>query len=93
MHAGEPSGDLAPVFVFVHGGGFVAGDKHHPGSPACDLVGAGAARHGTMPDLVWVDGHDHMSAVPSLGVDEAALGVPWPASRNGTRLYGWAKWA
>jgi hypothetical protein len=33
------------------------------------------ASHGTMPDLVWVDGHNHMSAVPSLGVDESALGV------------------
>jgi hypothetical protein len=29
-----------------------------------------------VPDLVWVDGHNHMSAVGSLGVDEAALGVP-----------------
>jgi acetyl esterase/lipase len=217
---GEPSGDLVPVFVFVHGGGFIAGDKHRPGSPAYDLVGAWAvrhgwvgvnmtyryapeatwpagaqdvagavgwvreniagyggdpdrivvagssagavhvadfaaghggelagvrgaalisgiysarpaapggpphpyygaaqdpataslpclveshvpllfavaerdpdrfqaaaaeavaawaARHGTMPDLVWVDGHNHMSAIPSLGVDEPALGVP-----------------
>ena len=24
----------------------------------------------------WIDGHNHMSAVASLGVDEAALGVP-----------------
>ena len=34
------------------------------------------ARHGTMPNLAWIDGHNHMSAVGSLGVDEAALGVP-----------------
>lgn len=43
---------------------------------AAEVVAAWAARHGTMPDLVWVDGHNHMSAVPSLGVDEPALGVP-----------------
>ncbi len=42
--AGTESG--APVFVFVHGGGFVRGDKHMPGSPQYDLVGAWAVRHG-----------------------------------------------
>ena len=42
---------------------------------AAEVVVTWAARHGTMPDLVWVDGHNHMSAVPSLGVDEPALGV------------------
>ena len=36
----------APVFVFVHGGGFVRGDKHIPGTPQYDLVGAWAVRHG-----------------------------------------------
>jgi triacylglycerol lipase len=43
---------------------------------AAEVVAAWTARHGTMPALVWVDGHNHMSAVPSLGVDEPALGVP-----------------
>jgi triacylglycerol lipase len=42
--AGTEAG--APVFVFVHGGGFVRGDKHTPGSPQYDLVGAWAVRHG-----------------------------------------------
>ena len=36
----------APVFVFVHGGGFVGGDKHVPGSPAYDFLGAWAVRNG-----------------------------------------------
>ena len=36
----------APVFVFVHGGGFVRGDKLIPGTPQYDLVGAWAVRHG-----------------------------------------------
>src|SRR3984957_25654 len=43
---------------------------------AAEVVAAWLARHGTVPDLVWIDGHNHMSAVGSLGVDEAALGVP-----------------
>ncbi|MGH3291992.1 MAG: hypothetical protein ACRDP7_09320, partial [Trebonia sp.] len=30
----------APVFVFVHGGGFVGGDKHVPGTPMYDHIGA-----------------------------------------------------
>lgn len=43
---------------------------------AAEVVAAWQERHGTMPDLVWMDGHNHMSAVASLGVDEPALGVP-----------------
>lgn len=35
-----------PVLVFVHGGNFVAGDKHAEGSPFYDNVGTWAARHG-----------------------------------------------
>jgi arylformamidase len=49
-------------------------DRFH--AAAAEVVAAWAARRGTIPDLVWVDGHNHMSAVGSLGVDEAALGVP-----------------
>lgn len=36
----------APVFVFVHGGGFVQGDKHTEGSPFYSNMGDFAARHG-----------------------------------------------
>jgi acetyl esterase/lipase len=35
-----------PIFVFVHGGGFVMGDKHMPGSPYLDNIALWAARHG-----------------------------------------------
>ena len=49
-------------------------DRFH--AAVAEAVAAWAVRHGTVPDLVWVDGHNHMSAVGSLGVDEAALGVP-----------------
>ena len=39
----EPS---RPVLVFVHGGGFVAGDKHMPGTPFYDNIGQWAVRNG-----------------------------------------------
>jgi triacylglycerol lipase len=35
-----------PVFIFVHGGGFVAGNKHVPGSPFYDNFGLWAASNG-----------------------------------------------
>ena len=35
-----------PIFVFVHGGGFVGGDNRHPGSPFNDNVALWAARGG-----------------------------------------------
>jgi hypothetical protein len=39
------------------------------------VVSAWQHRHGTVPDLVWVEGHNHMSTIASLGIDEAALGT------------------
>lgn len=41
---GSPAG--APVLVYVHGGGFVMGDKHTQGSPFYSNVGDFAARMG-----------------------------------------------
>ena len=49
-------------------------DRFH--AAAAEAVAAWLAGHGTVPDLVWVDGHNHMSAIPSLGIDEPALGIP-----------------
>ncbi len=43
---------------------------------AARAVAAWLARHGTVPDLVWVEGHNHMSTIASLGIDEDALGTP-----------------
>lgn len=42
---------------------------------AAGVVAAWLARHGTVPGLVWVEGHNHMSVVASLGIDESALGT------------------
>ena len=39
-------GAARPVLLFVHGGGFVAGDKHPAGSPYHDNIGLWAVRHG-----------------------------------------------
>jgi len=41
---GNPS--RAPVLVYVHGGGFVMGDKTSPGSPFFDSIGQWAAQQG-----------------------------------------------
>jgi len=41
---GDPRG--APVLVYVHGGGFVMGDKTSPGSPFYDNIGQWAAQQG-----------------------------------------------
>jgi acetyl esterase/lipase len=41
---GKPAG--APVLVYVHGGGFVMGDKSSPGSPFFDNFGQWAAQQG-----------------------------------------------
>ena len=43
-------GDVAtrPVLLFVHGGGFVGGNKSNPGSPFYDNVGRFAARNGML---------------------------------------------
>jgi triacylglycerol lipase len=43
---------------------------------AAGVVAAWQARHGHIPNLLWVEGHNHMSTIASLTVDDAALGVP-----------------
>jgi triacylglycerol lipase len=73
VHTADPAAPArpAPVFVFVHGGGFVMGDKHTPGTPRYDTVGAWAVRHGwvgvTMtyrlaPEHTWPAGAQDVAA-------------------------------
>lgn len=38
--------DNRPVLVYVHGGGFIGGDKHHPNTPFYDNVTAWAVQQG-----------------------------------------------
>ena len=43
---------------------------------AAGVVAAWQEKRGIMPNLVWVEGHNHMTVIASLTVDEPALGVP-----------------
>jgi alpha/beta hydrolase fold len=61
----------APVLVFVHGGGFVGGDKHVPGTPMYDHIGAWAVRNGWVgvtityrlaPEFTWPSGAQDVAA-------------------------------
>ena len=44
--SGQPAEKPTPVVLFVHGGGFTGGDKHVPGTPMYDHIGAWAVRNG-----------------------------------------------
>jgi hypothetical protein len=72
--AGDESGTAdhgAPVLVFVHGGGFVGGDKHVPGMPMYDHIGAWAVRNDWVgvtityrlaPEHTWPSGAQDVAA-------------------------------
>jgi arylformamidase len=74
----------APVLLFVHGGGFIMGDKTLPGTPFYDNVGRWAAARGfvgvTMtyrlaPTHVWPSGaEDVAQAVKWLAANVARFG-------------------
>jgi acetyl esterase/lipase len=82
--SGGQAGGGRPVVLFVHGGGFVGGDKHVPGAPMYDHVGAWAVRHGAVgvtmtyrlaPDHVW-----------PAGARDVAAAVAW--TRENIASYG-----
>ncbi len=65
------TGPPRPVLLFVHGGGFVGGDKSRPGSPFYDNVALWAVDHGLIginmtyrfaPDSQWPSGVEDVSA-------------------------------
>jgi predicted esterase len=67
--SGEEAG--APVLVFVHGGGFIGGDKVVPGTPQYDHIGAWAVRNGWVgvtityrlaPEHTWPAGAQDLAA-------------------------------
>lgn len=60
-----------PVLVFVHGGGFIGGDKAIPGMPFYDNIGVWGARHGLVginmthrlaPKHPWPAGSEDVAA-------------------------------
>jgi acetyl esterase/lipase len=74
----ESAGAPRPVLVYVHGGGFVAGNKRAPGSPFYDNIVLWAVRHGMVgvnmtyrlaPAATW----------PS-GAEDVGRAVDWVAA-------------
>lgn len=81
----QPAGSEArPVFIFLHGGGFVAGDKNLPDSPFHDNVGVWAARNG----LVGVNMTHRLApqATWPAGAEDVAAAVRWV--RDNIAAYG-----
>jgi hypothetical protein len=76
--------DNTPVLVFVHGGGFVGGDKHVPGTPMYDHIGAWAVRNG------WVGVTITYRLAPEhtwpAGAQDVAAAVQWV--RDNIASYG-----
>jgi acetyl esterase/lipase len=65
------SADARPVLVFVHGGGFIGGDKITPNPAFYDNIGAWAVRHGLIgvnityrlaPQHPWPAGSEDLAA-------------------------------
>lgn len=68
-------GGAAPVLLFVHGGGFVRGDKRSPDDPFNAHVGRWAARHGMIGAVMnYRRAPDH--GWPAGGADVAAA-IDW----------------
>jgi len=65
----------APVLLFVHGGGFVMGDKHTDGSPFYSNIGDFAARHGMLgAAMTYRLAPDHKFPA---GPEDVAAAVRW----------------
>ena len=72
-----------PVLIFVHGGGFVRGDKHLPGAPFYDNVMLWAVKNGFVgvnityrlaPQFPW-----------PAGAEDVAAAVQWVSDKIGER--------
>ncbi|MBO9576407.1 MAG: alpha/beta hydrolase [Sphingobium sp.] len=64
-----------PVLVFVHGGGFIGGDKHGGSSPLYDNVVAWAARH----DMIGVNLNYRLAPANPwpTGGEDVGLAIDW----------------
>ncbi|WP_169303968.1 alpha/beta hydrolase [Arthrobacter sp. CAU 1506] len=76
------SPEKLPVLVFVHGGNFVAGQKHTEGSPFYDNVGAWAVRHGFIG--VTISYRLAPAAQYPSGIEDLNAVVAWLRSNIGT---------
>jgi acetyl esterase/lipase len=86
LHAAAPleAGASRPMLIFVHGGGFIGGERRDPVQPFYDNVGAWAASQGwigaTMsyrraPEHLWPAGAEDVgSAVRALRLHAAEIG-------------------
>jgi triacylglycerol lipase len=81
----EAGSSFRPVLIYVHGGGFVAGNKHLPGSPFYDNVMLWAVKNGFVgvnvtyrlaPQATW-----------PAGAEDLATAVQW-VSQNITQRGG-----
>src|SRR6202049_560944 len=70
-----------PVLIFVHGGAFVAGSKHDPGSPFYDNIMLWAVKNGFVgvnvtyrlaPQAMWPAGAEDLAAVVQWVSDNIA---------------------
>jgi acetyl esterase/lipase len=72
-----------PVLIYVHGGGFVRGDKRAPGSPFNDNIMLWAVRNG----YIGVDVTYRLApqAVWPAGAEDLATAVQWVSDKIGER--------
>jgi acetyl esterase/lipase len=81
---GAADAERRPVLLFVHGGGFTGGDKHVPGTPMYDHIGAWAVRNG------WVGVTMTYRLAPGhswpAGAEDVASAVQWV--RDNIAAYG-----
>jgi acetyl esterase/lipase len=79
----ETAASPRPVLIFIHGGGFIAGNKRSPGSPFYDNIVLWAAQNG----FVGVNATYRLapqSPYPA-GAEDIAAVVAWVAAKIGER--------
>src|SRR5882762_10590164 len=68
----ETNASARPVLIFIHGGGFVAGNKRNPGSPFYDNIMLWAVKNGFVgvnatyrlaPQFVWPAAAEDLASV------------------------------
>jgi acetyl esterase/lipase len=83
VFAPETAASPRPVLIFIHGGGFVAGNKRSPGSPFYDNIVLWAAKNG----FVGVNATYRLApqSLYPAGAEDIAAVVAWVAAKIGER--------